>query len=179
MNTVKKMMVVAVMLIAAKATFAAADSYLYWMASDTVKNLWSGETVTWNKARVNFGGTVRDYSTGDIVGGTWLTFSDGYEDYGDTANRDDVVGGGAYAWGAFDARSTGESFIFELLNDDTYVGALQQDIDWLRGYIVTSSSADKPSSGAFMLTGVVPETTSGLLSLFGLAALALRRRRRA
>ena len=62
-------------------------------------------------------------------------------------------------------------YVTEVKTFDTYAGTSTQQIKW--GDQETASSA----SGAWKSASAVPEPTSGLLMLIGLAGLALRRRR--
>lgn len=170
MKTTTKMVAFAAVLLAATVAKAEADSYIYWMVGSDVNNLISGEAVNWNYARVRDGDTYLNWWAGDASdiassepGGTWLSGT--------------VAGGTSdLYWGTFDYNDY-NTLVFELYLDDTLVG-------WSSAYQLIPSSAvvrgtDASGVNPMVLTGVVPEPTSGLLSLFGLAALALRRRRRA
>lgn len=178
MKSLNKMVVALSIAFAAIAANAEVDSYIWWMVQDPISNLLSGEETTWSTARVNYGG-VYDPVLNEVVDGSWLTMY-----YGDTAIDSEMpkgalTSGAATAWG-FDSSLGYDSFIFELLDDSgDLAGFLYQKYDWVADAIDNGQGGGVPSKGAFVLTGVVPEPTSGLLSLFGLAALALRRRRRA
>ena len=168
-------------LVIAAASFGAraADSYLYWMADNTIKNQLTGEAVDYTYVRVNFGGTVADadFNSGKVTGGTWLTpyyggAAIGTADAG--MDAEGVKNGGTY-WGVFDYNSS-STFLFELFNEeDDVVGWLSTPIGI--DFIATSSSQTGSTASAYTLSQVVPEPTSGLLMLFGLAGLALRRKR--
>ncbi len=74
-----------------------------------------------------------------------------------------------------------QTFLFELFNEGEERVAWQEftrDTLLKQGNIYDSTS-DHSGYNALVVSSVVPEPTSGLLSLFGLAALALRRRKRA
>lgn len=175
MKTTTKMMAFAAVLLAATVAKAEADSYIYWMVGSDVNNLISGEAVNWNYARVRDGDTYLNWWAGDASdiassepGGTWLSGT--------------VAGGTSdLYWGTFEKNSY-NTLVFELwLGETTDSASL---VGWSSAYQWIPSSAvvrgtSASGANAMVLTGVVPEPTSGLLSLFGLAALALRRRRRA
>ena len=59
MKTLKFMSMLAAA-VAAGASQADVDSYLYWMAGDTIKNQFTGKTIDYSYVKVNFGGTVSD-----------------------------------------------------------------------------------------------------------------------
>ena len=176
MKSLKKMVVALSVAFAAIAANAEVDSYIWWMVNDSVNNLISGDEVQWSTARVNYGGYY-DPVRNEVDGGSWLTMYYGGSPIDDSAPYATATGG-ATAWG-FDSSEGHNSFIFELLDGESNLaGFLYQQYDWVASAI-DNGQGGVPSQGAFVLTGVVPEPTSGLLSLFGLAALALRRRRRA
>lgn len=165
--------VVAFAAVLAANTALAVDSYLYWMASDTVTNPLGGDTVDYTYARVNYGGSVDE--AGNVTGGTWLSPYVNGEKQGTAMTKAGVTAGPSY-WGEIANYTSGTSFIFELFNESfeavgwhTFSGDATQ-------YLGQSESQPKAT---YTLSQVVPEPTSGLLSLFGLAALALRRRKRA
>lgn len=161
-------------LIAAGFTFTAAhaavDSYLYWMV----------DGANYNGSAINF-----DYAT--ISGDSGATYLNIFDSNGQSQSQylpsDAYMGGsvgnstsgGAYA--GLVSGTTYSSFLVELwLDSNERVGWQTYSYASLVDYIYTTT----PSSVTpFSVTAVVPEPTSGLLSLFGLAALALRRRRRA
>ena len=89
-------------------------------------------------------------------------------------SADDAKQGGSY-WGAFEYDAS-KPFVFELLGSDasTIVGYLSTT--WVPSSAIASGT--NPSGATpFMLTSVVPEPTSGLLMLLGVAGLALKRKR--
>ena len=173
MKLINKLLTAATVAIVAQVA-AAEDSYLYWMVDPNVTYS-TGGTVDFAYARVNFGGTL-DQLTGTVDGGTWLTMYSGGVATDANAMKKTVATGGATQWGVVPSGSTA-SFIFELYND-TYgvVGWSEILASALANNLGTASS---PASSAYTLSQVVPEPTSGLLMLFGLAGLALRRKRRA
>lgn len=149
---------------------AVPDSYLYWMVSPGAYNyLDSSKTpVTYDSAKVKIDGTDNYLS--------W------YNQGETTAEADYMPGsaaGGTPAmyWG-LDGTTLGSSttFLFELYNNNDLVGWYSTQVG---SQFIASGTNESGAQAAYQLTGVVPEPTSGLLSLFGLAALALRRRKRA
>jgi len=170
MKLTKKLIAAAAIALAANGAFAAADSYIYWMVGSSVYNLISGEATTYSYAKVS--------ADGGSTYLNWYQYNDGVgysTSYGDQmwANEDGSTP--AAYWGVFNYTSE-MAFLFELYNDDgSVVGFL--NTQWISPSSIANGSS--PAGGdPYVLTGVVPEPTSGLLSLFGLAALALRRRRR-
>ena len=173
-KTIIKAVAVAAVALAARSAMAAADSYLYWMVGDTVKNLYHGIDVSseWDyaKVRVGDGDTYLNwYNAGETTSG------------GDSLDRVAADQGTQAAyWGMLDQSATEQTITFELWadgeNGGTMVEYLTQSIGALKDFIYTNGSTS--GATAYTLTGVVPEPTSGLLMLFGLAGLALRRKRR-
>ena len=174
MKLINKLLIAATVAIVAQVA-AAEDSYLYWMVDQNVAYS-TGGNVEFAYARVNFGGTLNEAS-GAVDGGTWLTMYSGGTSTGATAMNSTVATGGATQWGVVQGYTSTDSFIFELYNESYgVVGWNSVTASDLAKFLGTAST---PASGSYMLTQVVPEPTSGLLMLFGLAGLALRRKRRA
>lgn len=147
---------------AANASFAAIDSYLHWMVDSS--------PVAFNYATV---------STDD--GATYLNMYDGTEDLGPYAGAVTSPGVSTYAYYAgYDSSVSFTTFLIELwegtVDSGTRVGYQSYDRAAVGDYI--ASGMDQPGS-PLTVTNIVPEPTSGLLAIFGLAALALRRRRMA
>jgi len=170
MNTlVKKFIPVVALVLASNGAFAE-DSYLYWMVGPTVNNTLSDTAVVWDTARVSADG-----------GSTYLTWYTGAGESSGSHSVGQLSSGGSadLYWGTFD--STAQTFLFELLQGSDVVGTKTETYAYLStlGAIWTGSDTSPSGATAYTLTGVVPEPTSGLLMLFGLAGLALRRKRRA
>ena len=168
MKTVKIFSVLAIALAATAAR--AEDSYLYWMVSGA-----------------NYNNSVIDFAYATIKaedGGSYLNL---YEPGGATSDINALAstGGGMSSstdGGAFakitEYNNSATTFLVELWNaDDTVVGWQSYSYDAWKNFVYTSTGAG--SASPLTVTAVVPEPTSGLLMLFGLAGLALRRKRRA
>jgi hypothetical protein len=167
MKSVTKFVSVLAVVFAAKASFATVDSYLYWMVDSAVCG---GSPVAFDYATV---------STDD--GATYLNLYDGTENLGPYAGAVTPHGTSTDAYYAgYDSSVSFTTFLIELWMGSTYsgtrVGYQTYDLAAISDYIARGK--DQPSS-PLTVTNVVPEPTSGLLSIFGLVALALRRRRRA
>ena len=161
-------MVVAVAALAVNA----ADSYLYWMTP--------GEGVggfEWTTARIGVSQGI--WPTGSFI----TTYADEFgvsisPDYPSDATTVYVASLGQYSSSEF-------TFWIELLNDTTVEAhsseGLSYDYLYSQGYIfkesMDPSGGDKAWSVTSFTAGPVPEPTSGILSLFGLALLALRRKK--
>ena len=158
----QKAMMVLALALAANVASAAADSYLYWMLGDTITNPLGGDIVDYSYAKVSFGED------------NYLNYYDGTESLGSQIRQTGLAG----YWGMVDTANTSNTFLFELFNESgDVVGWSERSYAEMSRFIANSTSQHEAQ--AFTLTTVVPEPTSGLLSLFGLAALALRRRKRA
>ena len=145
----------------------ATDSYLYWIVSDT-----GDYDNTWEYARIsgNDGNSYLNLYNGDT--GAALTLGGGTR-----ATKTEAMDVGLYA---NIGSQLGSTYLVELLWGETTVATTSLDGGSLASYLTSSllSPAGSPKAvGGFTATGVVPEPTSGMLSLFGLALLALRRRR--
>ena len=183
MKTIKMFLAAVV----AMASGLAMADYLYWLVSDANFDGLSGADANFAYAtvRAGTGDDVAEKISSDVSGYyTMYTVDENgqssateqYQFFSDGANSTD---GGAAFFGSFD--STVDSFLFELWNED---GSLVGYATRNRADILSSISSDSILGGShpasyspFVLTSVVPEPTSGLLLLLGMAGLALRRRK--
>ena len=163
--------------------------YMYWQVSDA-------KFTTPSKADANFayatvraddgnggGANIEDhaseyYKLYTIDNGV-STATDQYKFFSDE-NDPNSTEGGAQFFGVINGDVT--SFLFELWDTEgALVGYSNMSKSYL-SYAIASSSGilEHPADyRPYVLKGVVPEPTSGLLLLLGFAGLALRRRRRA
>ena len=157
---------------------SAAADYLYSMVKDAYY-YFNGESADFDYLKVKGDGNDLDfYGAGEsdpVSFGPQISSdpSDRNSSYG---AKDDA---GFYV---YDPTSSYQTFLFEMFNNgsDERVAWQEFSRDTLvaQGNIYNSAS-DLSGQNALVVSSVVPEPTSGLLSLFGLAALALRRRKRA
>lgn len=173
MNTKKLLALIAVGF-AFTAAHAAVDSYLYWMVDNATQN---GTPVNFDYARVTANGSYLNIYNVD----TGLSYDSPYA-------ASDLYAGGSVGNSTYGAPSMGvysgfdssvgyNTFLIELLSGEAVVGSMSYSLASLTDYIYNSTTGGGGVNA--LVVSAIPEPTSGLLSLFGLAALALRRRRRA
>ena len=157
---------------------SAAADYLYSMVKDAYY-YFNGESADFDYLKVKGDGNELDfYGVGEsdpVSLGSQIS-SDSSDRNSSYGAKDDA---GFYV---YDPTSSYQTFLFEMFNtgSDERVAWQEFSRDTLvaQGNIYDSMS-DHSGYNALVVSSVVPEPTSGLLSLFGLAALALRRRKRA
>lgn len=172
----KKLILSALMALSCGALFAAdTDMYLFWMISDeaTVKGGGALPDLTGYNARISDGNNQ------------YLTLYNALPNDGGTAYANnmvaanDALGYGFERWASIDGYNNSSTFIVELLQGDTVV--YQSDsvlYSALAGYISSSKGMATPADAyGFSSFTAVPEPTSGLLLLLGVAGLALRRKK--
>lgn len=138
----------------------AEDSYLYWMFD----NYDTGYQFDSAQIRV-----VSDDKGTDYMTPVAINLSEGY-----TAGNGSVSFLEMYTKVSTSGTSDGRYFLLELLNGES-VSYVSDLVNWGAASVVSSSGMSSGSPTAFTVAAV-PEPTSGLLLLFGVAALALRRR---
>lgn len=174
----KKLIFSALMALSCGALFAAdTDMYLFWMISDN--------------ATVSGGGVLPDDLSGytarisDGSGSNYLTLysalpNDGGTSYGTSMTASQALGYGFERWAAIGGYDSG-SFFVELLADGSDVVAYTSEhmtYAQLASYMSPMKGQAKPADAyGFSTFTAVPEPTSGLLLLLGVAGLALRRKK--
>ena len=143
--------------VAAVSTAVATDSYIYWMAESRVGDI--------------------DFAYAQLVAdnGSKVVISDLYSNEGAAATHDSHVSG---VWSdSLASYGAGYNYYIELLNGD-------EDVVWTgyqysyadivaKGGIYTKGTP----AGSPLDMGAVPEPTSGLMMLLGLALLGLKRKK--
>lgn len=161
---------------------AFADSYLYWMLDESSELNWGSDTAPTVYTAAKIG--VVD-SSGSKVGYLNLYVANGdmvTSGSGQSVSASPGLGTGSYYANLNAYGSSSYSYYIELLNDTTFVGRSEiLNYSALENYITSSIGGTSKPSNAWtptaFTTAPVPEPTSGLLMLFGLSALALRRKR--
>ena len=164
----------------------AADSYLYWMLDESTELSWTGtdkttsiKAPTYNKVALAVvtdatGKKVDNYLSLYTVNGNPVT-----------APVSITATDGASLFAKLgDYAASGYSYYIELLNDSTVVGRSADTLSYsaAAAYIqsaiggTSQMTAQQWSTTAFT-TAAIPEPTSGMLLLLGLAVLALKRKR--
>ena len=181
----RKMFLAAVV---AMATGLAMADYMYWMVSEANFAGLSGVDANFAYATVR-AGTGADVAENISAGSGYYKMytvdengqssaTDQYQFYSAESNPNSTDGGAAF-FGSFD--STVDSFLFELWTENgSLVGYASRNREDILRFISSDSilGGSHPASySPFVLTSVVPEPTSGLLLLLGMAGLALRRRK--
>lgn len=168
----KKTLIAFAALCAAFVATAEGDSLLYWMVNDPYDMARGNSTthpIAFDYAMISIDGGasyLKIYNTsGDLLGDELGV------NYGSTS-----VAGPVYA-GYFDASSS-PSFLLQLFDDDeNLVGWRTYAYSEVAGSVMNAYSGGGGSP--FKVEGVIPEPSCGLLTLVGLAVMALRRRRAA
>lgn len=170
----KKIILSVVFSFAVLALSAEGDRYLYWMVE--------GSNIQFDYARVAATPTVGEvkylniYPPATDESGTICQYAEQPAKLGSDGHATDKTYGllaGSTDWSSY-------SFVIELLNEDYDVKATGGESKYgdLLKYMI-SSPLDRPEAWAVssFTPSPVPEPTGGLLTLLGIAALALRRKR--
>jgi hypothetical protein len=166
--------------------FADSDSYLYWFVQDSVTWKTGDTAANYDTVRIGVLNSSGDKVTDNSGSAVYLSLysitdtSKSYDSMG--LDRDSGLGNSGYAaLGTY--AGEGYSYYIELLNDTTFAGrsvdtlAYSSAATWILTDISQTAIPSSAWSSATYTTAPVPEPTSGMLLLFGLAGLALRRKR--
>ena len=163
-------------LVAAVVSFGAfADSYLYWLVSDSITRDGS-EFTGYDTARVG----VMDAS-GKLAGYLTIYGENATPNYGDSIGM--TPGNNSPFYASLGSFGESYSFYIELFNDSTSVGRSDEILKYADAlaYVTsfgTSTPAQAWNVGSFT-TQAIPEPSSALLMLLGCAGLALKRKKQA
>ena len=169
MKTLKFMFLFAAAVVAVAAQ-ADIDSYFYWML-DTPMKYGEGAGETLNGSEVSY-----TYAKVSADGGdNYLTL---YTTKGSTGSE--LLAAGQRGVAGFSSEDSFSTFLIELYSWD---GSSANKVGWTTlaynqaGDYIRSDVTAPGSSNYYTVSQVIPEPTSGLLLLLGLAGLGLRRRR--
>ena len=157
---------------------SAAADYLYSMVKDAYY-YFNGKSADFDYLKVKGDGNELDFYGVDENDSPSLLGSTIYSDPNDrNSSYEAQKDAGFYV---YDPTSSYQTFLFEMFNTGSEERVAWQEFSrntlLAQGNIYDSTS-DHSGYNPLVVSSVVPEPTSGLLSLFGLAALALRRRKR-
>ena len=168
---------------------AFADSYLYWMLDESSELSWTGsdKTTTISAPTYNQVAFAVVDSSGNKVSDSYLSLYN-LNGTAQTSPASVTAASGAALFANLgNYASSSYSYYIELLNDSSVVGRSSESLSYsaaskyiqsaIGGTSQMSAQAWAPTS--FTATAAIPEPTSGLLMLVGLAGLALRRKRMA
>ena len=175
------------------ATMSASAELLYWTVNDAAFRGLSGAAANFSYATVRDGSNLSGDNAGEQSSDYYTLYTvdaanktsvktDQYQFLAGTENAPGIATstmGEAQPFG--DIASGVNTLLFELwdgagsLVGYSFVGRNQ----WSSALSALGSDKDSWNGTAYTLTNVVPEPTSGLLLLLGMAGLALRRKRRA
>ena len=169
----KKLLTIAALSVAL-AGFAE-DQYFYWMIADTPTTLPEGQT--WNPDGTYYA-KIKD-GAGGMEGTDYLNiYTDSFDPLGKgfTFDAGDCIG----VLAGFNDASNIRSFLVELYTDSSAtkpIGYADLSVASLGAYLTRAGMSQPAQPYAVGTFSAVPEPTSGLLLLLGVAGLALRRRK--
>ena len=164
---------------------AASADYLYAMVKDAYY-YYNGEHPTFDYLTVKVDGGERYFYGYDEETSSMVALGDDYgtrmpSDPNDKSSSYDAPNDTGFYIDIGDGSHEYQTFLFEMFNNNnsTERVAWQEFTYENVKYNVFKEGGDTAAVNPLVVSRVVPEPTSALLSLFGLAALALRRRKMA